>query len=214
MNTPKRLPSQGINDAFRLKFSKLHKITSSGCWAWKGKLSKKGYGSIIIQGSKYRAHRVAYYLAYGSFSSDLLVCHKCDNPCCVNPEHLWLGTTQQNTAESVSKGRARTYTQVERIFCKRGHRLIQPLRFPRGKAKVGPCPACVRFREENKEYSARVVELSIIAKTAFSFFREQAYCAVCHTPFRDRGKRGHRRFCSPACRWQAWNKRHPRQKTT
>ncbi len=80
-------------------------ITESGCWIWMGSsLQKDGYG-MWKWGKHWMAHRVAYIAAYGPIPDDLYVCHTCDVPACVNPDHLWLGTNDDNMADMVSKGR-------------------------------------------------------------------------------------------------------------
>jgi hypothetical protein len=83
---------------------------NTGCWLWSGRLTKKGYGNtgaIAPSGYNVRmAHRVSYYLHNGEFNYKLCVCHKCDEPSCVNPQHLFLGTILENTKDMVRKGRA------------------------------------------------------------------------------------------------------------
>ena len=67
----------------------------------------QGYGLIKRKdGAQLRAHRVAYELAYGEIPSGLFVCHHCDNPCCIRPSHLFLGSHDENMADMVIKGRA------------------------------------------------------------------------------------------------------------
>ena len=77
----------------------------TGCWDWTACKDKDGYGNISINGATVRAHRVSYEMYYTRISSEILVCHSCDNPSCVNPEHLFLGTHQDNMDDKIRKGR-------------------------------------------------------------------------------------------------------------
>lgn len=78
------------------------------CWPWLGKGINGGYGRIRYQGRMWYAHRLAFYLAHGRILPEA-VCHRCDNPPCVNPTHLREGTLADNTAEMWAKGRARAH---------------------------------------------------------------------------------------------------------
>jgi len=74
------------------------------CWEWKG-AKKRGYGVFQLNGKAVIAHRFSYKIFYGELPDDLLVCHKCDNPSCVRPDHLFLGTSKDNSTDRDKKGR-------------------------------------------------------------------------------------------------------------
>lgn len=79
---------------------------NSGCWLWLLHVNHKGYGILNLDGRSQRAHRVSWAAANGRAVPDgMLVCHHCDVPSCVNPQHLFIGDYSANTLDSVSKGR-------------------------------------------------------------------------------------------------------------
>jgi hypothetical protein len=81
---------------------------NTGCWLWIGAMAPGGYGKMRIGGRKVTptlAHRVSYALHFGPFPDSLDVLHRCDQPVCVNPDHLFLGTQSDNNADRHRKGR-------------------------------------------------------------------------------------------------------------
>lgn len=77
------------------------------CWEWQASVNNIGYG-FIRDGKKMRtAHRVSHELYIGEIPEGSVVCHSCDNPKCVNPDHLWTGSMKDNHTDMVSKGRFR-----------------------------------------------------------------------------------------------------------
>jgi hypothetical protein len=78
------------------------------CWPWLGTIGGEGYGSFSAAGRRHSAHRLAYELTKGPIAKGQMVCHRCDNPRCCNPAHLFLGTHAANMADMVAKGRGRS----------------------------------------------------------------------------------------------------------
>jgi len=84
--------------------NKTEKIPIGGCWIWTGAKHPDGYGSIKYKNQPWKVHRLSY-LVYKGEIAESLVLHSCDNPSCINPEHLFLGTASDNMKDMVSKGR-------------------------------------------------------------------------------------------------------------
>lgn len=78
------------------------------CWIWRGAVTAPmGYGNVKVDGRNIGAHRRAWELAHGPIPEGMFVLHRCDNPPCVNPAHLFLGTHADNMADMKAKGRVR-----------------------------------------------------------------------------------------------------------
>jgi len=82
--------------------------TSTGCWEWQGSRHARGYGRIGSRVAGVRAaHRAMWILKHGEIPNGMLVCHRCDNPPCINPDHLFLGTDLDNAKDRQAKRRGR-----------------------------------------------------------------------------------------------------------
>lgn len=117
------------------------------CWLWRGTMHHTGYGVVSIAGKSVKAQRHAWMLAHGPIPPGLMVCHRCDNPRCVRPDHLFLGTALDNIHDAVSKGRT---ARGERH---RSH--IHPESVPRGSRQWNSKLTEDAVREIRAEYEAR-----------------------------------------------------------
>lgn len=110
-----------VNDTLVKRFAnKINFSSPRGCWEWDGARNSGGYGYFSVNGKQERATKVSYFLANGQFNNDLCVCHRCDNPSCVNPAHLFLGTKKDNTQDMLVKGRGANQNKGK-THCKNGH---------------------------------------------------------------------------------------------
>jgi len=91
---------------------------TDSCWLWTGAKSSSGYGHLNINKKTIKAHRFSYEMHFGKFDLNKIILHSCDNPLCVNPAHLSLGTKKDNGADMASKNRA--YNQ-KKTHCPKGH---------------------------------------------------------------------------------------------
>ena len=96
------MAKRSVTDRFQRKYTVDEK---TGCWLWNGGKDPDGYGRVMYLGKRYVAHRLYYQMHTGVDPKGMCVCHKCDTPSCVNPDHLFLGTTKENTEDKVRKGR-------------------------------------------------------------------------------------------------------------
>jgi len=100
----KRTYLKGATPAERMAFY-TDRPDPDSCWLWTGAVNNAGYGKFQLDGRTLGAHKVAWQLANGPVPDGMLVCHRCDNPPCCNPAHLFLGTAADNTQDMHQKGR-------------------------------------------------------------------------------------------------------------
>lgn len=93
---------------------KVKKRQSHECWDWAGVCDTSGYGQIEINRKSIKTHRFSWEIHFGKIPDEMCILHYCDNPKCVNPNHLWLGTKKDNSDDKVNKNRQ---TKGEDVWC-------------------------------------------------------------------------------------------------
>jgi hypothetical protein len=93
---------------------KIERVTESGCWVWMGASHVKGYGMVQMKNPRRvtTAHRVAWELYCGTVAAGMHVLHSCDTPSCVNPNHLFLGTNDDNIRDMIKKKRDKKFLKL------------------------------------------------------------------------------------------------------
>lgn len=129
----------------------------SGCWEWTRAKSRGGYGQIRHMGRFVRCHRRAFSEAIGDIPAGACVCHRCDNPACFNPGHLFVGTHLENAADRSSKGRSAT-----------------GLRNGRGKADENTRIEAASMRKSGKKLREIASRFGVAISTARYWTKSQA----------------------------------------
>ena len=137
-------------------WSHVDKSDPNGCWLWLGKKNKKGYGKCKLRRREYRTNRVSYFMATGEDPGELCVCHTCDTPSCVRPEHLWLGDNLENREDMRLKGRAASGDRS-------GPRL-HPERMPRGEGHHAATFTAEQVLEIRRMYDAGGISQTELAR--------------------------------------------------
>jgi len=151
-------------DRHEFIMSRIEVDQSSGCWNWTGTISPGGYGVASWNYKTRRAHRLSWESFCSAIPDGLFVCHKCDNPRCVNPDHLFLGTAQDNANDCVAKGRR---PSVLAASCKRGHPFVPGSYYVtvrRGHTRRS-CKACERIKYHAKRAGVPIQDMRKVGQT-------------------------------------------------
>lgn len=139
-------------------------LKTDSCWLWTGSKIVGGYGSIFYEGRSQKAARVLYEITKGPIPDGLYLLHECDNPPCVNPDHLKPGTQAQNMADCDKRGRMFKPERAE--ACKRGHPTETSVKdYGNGKHHCMPCQRILQARYRDKKRKARLAALRPEAAT-------------------------------------------------
>jgi hypothetical protein len=149
---------QDVSDdiAFPLAFERLKANTRidpvSGCWLWTKYIYPTGYAQMSFRCRQWRAHRLMYMVAKGPVGN-LHVMHSCDVRNCINPEHLSLGTNEENIHDALRKGRPhRGNLMSQKTHCPSGHPYAETARWDKGRRNVPKrsCTVCQRIIQRKK----------------------------------------------------------------
>lgn len=126
-------------------------IEPNGCWLWLGYRMPFGHGQIGLGRKLILTHRASWIIYRGEIPEGMCVCHKCDVPNCINPDHLFLGTKHENNTDMKAKGRAKNHN-TGRNHCKRGHEMstINTYVRPDGNRQCKECRKDIMRKYDNK----------------------------------------------------------------
>ena len=142
-------------------WAKVNKEADNGCWEWTGAISTRGYGQFGVNKIAKSTHRISYIMHKGEIPDGLMICHTCNNPPCINPNHLYAGTGKDNAQQAVADGRL---APQQKTHCIKGHEFTEEntfLRVRKGRGTTRVCRECKRLSDkqrvntpERQKYSA------------------------------------------------------------
>jgi len=144
--------STGENRSYEGKFwERVYLLGEDDCWPWLGSFNRQGYGHLMVKGSMVSAHRLSWQMIFGNPPKNKpCILHRCDNPTCVNPKHLYAGTYSENAVDCVRRGR---HPNKNKTHCPQGHAYDEENTYitPKGHRA---CKECVR--ESGRRWRARI----------------------------------------------------------
>ena len=130
--------------------------TEKGCWVWKGSLDKDGYGLISIDDKSRRVHRISYEaFKEKKIPFNKNACHHCDNPSCVNPDHVFIAESYENTQDMIDKGRSRFSGSKKVLNKEKVAKIKQLSELGFSKTEIG------RMFEIEQSHVAQIIEYKI-----------------------------------------------------
>jgi len=144
------MPKKYKNHSERL-LSKVE-VDDNGCWLWTGSKNKKGYGQVFYNSKLIKAHRFSYEVFKEPIPKGMHVCHSCDIPSCINPDHLWVGTAKDNMIDMGKKGRT-VNQNTNKTHCKQGHEFSPENTYYYSQGRQ--CRICQRIRNKESKRKKR-----------------------------------------------------------
>ena len=156
-------------------FKSVLKLGVDDCWIWQGRKHQEGYGRYSEDGKEWLAHRYSATLVYGEIPSGNYVCHTCDTPSCVNPNHLFLGSPQDNVDDMMSKNR--DYWSG-RTHCKNGHEYTdENTHYKPSRPTHRVCKRCVTISSIARDRSIKTVKRELYEKVVLEkeYWKQKYY---------------------------------------
>jgi hypothetical protein len=136
-------------------WAKVNKKADDECWEWTAAKSPNGYGQFALNKIAKSTHRISYIIHKGQIPDGLMICHTCNNPPCVNPNHLYAGTGKDNAQQASADG---LFPSQQKTHCIKGHEFTEEntfLRLRKGRGITRVCRECKRLSDRKRVSTAK-----------------------------------------------------------